>query len=523
MNASSSKNPIEKAEEIIEKFGGIRPMAKKMDVAVTTVQGWKKRDTIPAARREALIKAAQLHDVDISDLLEGAEALAVSPVDEPEVVNLGTPMQESKENPPQDPPSFMKTPSVAPSKSENFRGGADRRPPSSPTKKMSPAAWINMVLAIVLVAAAVLVALFWPHERRRPEEDRLKALEQQVAEVEERQSFFGTLIPENLDTQLEKLREQAGQAQEQLGQVVEKAQEISEDVLAQDAGTLEERATKLSDHLREISNSPALVALQEKLQIWCSQQEGQEQIGQAVAELSALVGSMGGQMDDFGARLHEARLQSTALNRVFDGVPASELKAAALLLGMNQFRSSLNRDNEPFADDLQVLKNLIGDGDPALLEALERLTPRAEEGVLTLPGLGQEFKTVAGDAVVASLKGEDVALSERAKARMNDVLQIEKDGELLTGTHTQAALLRTEKFLDSGDLPEAIQAAETIEGPAAETIAPWIRQAEATLRAQKVNDMLEQIMDAADSTVTLPGEPRLIHDEATGINILKSH
>ena len=34
---------LDNAEKVVAAFGGIRPMAKKLGVAVTTVQGWKER------------------------------------------------------------------------------------------------------------------------------------------------------------------------------------------------------------------------------------------------------------------------------------------------------------------------------------------------------------------------------------------------------------------------------------------------------------------------------------------------
>ena len=38
---TNSGQNIDNATEIIERFGGIRPMAKKIGVAVTTIQGGK--------------------------------------------------------------------------------------------------------------------------------------------------------------------------------------------------------------------------------------------------------------------------------------------------------------------------------------------------------------------------------------------------------------------------------------------------------------------------------------------------
>ena len=66
----SKKQPLKNAAEIIERFGGIRPMAAKIDTPVTTVQGWKKRDVIPGTRRAQIMDAASEHNIDISDLTE---------------------------------------------------------------------------------------------------------------------------------------------------------------------------------------------------------------------------------------------------------------------------------------------------------------------------------------------------------------------------------------------------------------------------------------------------------------------
>ena len=48
------ENPL----DVIELFGGIRPMATKLGIAATTIQGWKKRESIPDARIEDIIQAA---------------------------------------------------------------------------------------------------------------------------------------------------------------------------------------------------------------------------------------------------------------------------------------------------------------------------------------------------------------------------------------------------------------------------------------------------------------------------------
>ena len=53
------------ALEIISLFGGIRPMAHKLDVPVSTVQGWKERAAIPTNRHDDILAAASRHAVDL--------------------------------------------------------------------------------------------------------------------------------------------------------------------------------------------------------------------------------------------------------------------------------------------------------------------------------------------------------------------------------------------------------------------------------------------------------------------------
>ena len=55
------------AEAIIQDFGGIRPMAAKLGIPVTTVQGWKSRGHIPLNRRKPILEAARKHNVNLSD------------------------------------------------------------------------------------------------------------------------------------------------------------------------------------------------------------------------------------------------------------------------------------------------------------------------------------------------------------------------------------------------------------------------------------------------------------------------
>ena len=69
MNDPEDAN-IANTSAIIEAFGGIRPMAHKLDVPVSTVQGWKQRDAIPENRAADILAAAATHNVDLSGISE---------------------------------------------------------------------------------------------------------------------------------------------------------------------------------------------------------------------------------------------------------------------------------------------------------------------------------------------------------------------------------------------------------------------------------------------------------------------
>lgn len=65
--------------EIIDRFGGIRPMAAKLGIAVTTVQGWKARGHFPENRRQQIHDAARSAGIDLGDAGTPAPEAAAPP------------------------------------------------------------------------------------------------------------------------------------------------------------------------------------------------------------------------------------------------------------------------------------------------------------------------------------------------------------------------------------------------------------------------------------------------------------
>ncbi|PIW53988.1 MAG: hypothetical protein COW16_13800, partial [Sphingomonadales bacterium CG12_big_fil_rev_8_21_14_0_65_65_10] len=215
-------------------------------------------------------------------------------------------------------------------------------------------------------------------------------IQNDVDAVKDRQSFFGTMIPEDLGAQLSNLKEQAGVAREQLGKAMVKAQEVSHDVLAEDAGTMDQRMAKLGEHAQDIMQDPTLAGFMDKINGMRSAENGEFKLDMVMSQLSAMMNgaheiadntdSSEGTVDSSMSALEQpsghaqifenllvaSREVNPVIGETFAGVPTSDLKAAVMLLGMTQFRSSLNRDNQAFDDDLNVLMGLVGEEDVEL-------------------------------------------------------------------------------------------------------------------------------------------------------------
>ena len=64
--ADEAEDPLRDAEKIVAAFGGVRPMASRLGIAATTIQGWKSRGNIPEIRRQAVLDAAEADGIDLS-------------------------------------------------------------------------------------------------------------------------------------------------------------------------------------------------------------------------------------------------------------------------------------------------------------------------------------------------------------------------------------------------------------------------------------------------------------------------
>lgn len=546
--AKSNKQPMTNAGEIIERFGGIRPMATKINAAVTTVQGWKKRDVIPAGRREQVMSAAVAHDIDVSDLMESVDVVNVNAG-----VQQDTPAKREKKLPrpavkqtdtkfsaveseteeataiPVTPQSWDDVPSTDPKRPATNQDEIFKAIESSNRKTLARSAWI--AVALILLAGLLVYILLTPTVEERTtqqismieqQSQEIENLKAEVEEVNSRTSFVGNLVPDNIQSELQDrmdgLQTQARNIQNTVNQLSEKASSLSSGFIGPDAGPISERLALLEKNMAAFSASGDFGGVVDRIKALEDSFSGQEQLRNSVEELRNMV--VLGSANDQSLNEDLAEVRNTnggsALSETLQGVSGNDLKAAAMLITFSQLRNSLNRQ-VPFEQDLVLMERLVSEDNVELQAAIDRLAPHADGGVLSASGLSNEFKGLTGEIVESSLKGEDLSIAERAKARLSNLVEVKKEGELLGATDTQKTVNKAQELLEEGNIQAAIAELQTLDGNAAQTVHPFIERAEISLLAEKVQQMLgEDILSRLQGQ--MPGQQGVTSAPSIGGN-----
>ncbi len=481
---------IGNAAEIIERFGGIRPMATKLGVPVTTVQGWKQRNAIPMNRRDDIIRVSKELDVDVGGLLTRPVTTGERFYTEP----LQSVRREKYET---------------------------RLPKDSYSRPL----FYATALTMVGVAIATVFMLAPKVREISMQEKQIQELQAKLEEARIREAEIQKKVSMQIPSGVEKTLTDVQHRVEELSKQAQGYNAAIEDLKT---GTMPQRIAKLEGHVNQIlgnSNAVSLSAMLNKVQAMQQSPQGSDALsGVVTAMLGEIGGDLGGEAaskpgtpttekkpassSDIGAALQKLRETDPDVAKTLEGVAPEDVKAAAMLIGLAQLRQSLARNNDSFDSDLALLKKTAAKDDPALQEAIDRLAPQAKKGVLTPNGLSQEFRGLAGDIVSASLSGEDVSIEDKVKARLNDVMIVEKSGEQISGTPTQKTITEAQKMLDQGNVQGAITTLQTLDGPAATKAQPFIAQAQATVLAGQVQQALGQnALKQLIGSATLAAQP----------------
>lgn len=534
------------ADTLIERFGGIRPMAAKTGIAVTTVQGWKKRGVIPENRIVQIFDAARTHGIDLSGLPPGEPSVDLaqpaandtSPfeihvvpdpetnhvsgyeeqprdLDEEEPVEIGVAMEKIRAmisdevSPPasQDPEPSPVQVDTKPETAKldvaiPVQGNKTACAVPQQSSRGSGVAWV----AMMMLATAVLIGLLamGPGVKRlMVQEQRLAALERelnqtrdQVKNLQGENAMLAGVVPDTIKPQIEALTERAQMIEEAVSDLGYETRVLTQGVMGSNAGTIEQRLSKVEGTVAKnaaVVEQRQIMVFLAKIQQWQASVEGRKTLSNAIAQMNTAVNGVA-DPNVMEEKVQTAFKTAPELKETLAGLEGSDLRTAMALLELAGFRQKLDRGSVSFDRDLITLEILVPGAD--LGEELTRLKAPARKGVSTATKLQQDFTALAPQIVAASLAGDNVSLNERAWARLHEMFRIERSGVPLTGTTTQRAIDAVQKELAQGDIAGAITALQALDGSAAKTAAAWVMQAENNLLAHKILDQFTRTLSA---------------------------
>lgn len=510
--ASGSMN----AEHVIEQFGGIRPMAQKMGIAVSTVQGWKGRNHIPENRWEDVRAAAVEAGIELD---EGTVADDAHETDE-QVNDTGSPWgseseestaatdqegsvtaqdaeepatneasesdekpQESEEKPEDTASADNATIAAVQDKKEQDTKPAVT-PPPPPVQKPARSSGSGWALFFALVAlAGIATRGYWGPAVDPKVEAHLT-------------NFFGPPVEQKASAVDETIQTDLVRTQEVIAAMLKRVEDIESraealggsldggEVSSVAIDAINDRITALEDRL----NSAPTISEDGSVDL--------EALESALAALRNRMGSLDGKADasietfqleinTFGDRLAAMGDDLASANTLLDSLgerlrqieeaPGNPtINSSAMVLAIGQLEIVAD-SGAPFADMLPGLTTLAGD-DAETGALIEGLKGASWEGVTTVSALSSRFSDIALIVDAAETSAIDGDWVDESLAALQSVVSIRRIDE----APDAPAASKAERALARGDLASAV-ALVTPFAEADQAIADWLNLANARL------------------------------------------
>ncbi len=446
------------ALRVIGAFGGIRPMANKLDVPVSTVQGWKERGVIPETRHGEIRAAAAAHDValDDADLDASAEVPPEAPVETPTEAVAETPAETAAETATE----TVATPAQPWAAAADEESAVEDEPPAvappiaAAAQQGGRPGWVpGFVLGALVFAigagGAVLTKDIWAPAGETVGNggadgavaQQLTALEGRLAEIEARPA--APSLPENLATADDLAR-------------------LEGEIAALGGGA--DATADLATDLKDLD--ARLAALGDSASASAS----------AGAEAASALGGLRGQVAAIEASLEEIRA-------AIDDLKARNAGHDALLWSaVGALRDAL-RYTGPFADQLEDVSRLAGER-AAFQAALAELKPLADSGVASLGELQREFPSTARGIVAAGYGDSGDGVLGDVLSRVSQVVTVRPVGEVDDDDKSPGAIVaRAEGHLDQGDLAAALEELKGLPEDAGRAADTWRQRAQQRIAA----------------------------------------
>lgn len=458
--ARSDKND-QPAAAIVAAFGGIRPMAAKLGVPVSTVQGWKQRDTIPAGRMAEIRQVATENGITLPESRLADDTGDGTIIDEMAIVlpdgsggnNIKAESDQSKVE------------SAKNSSTANLRESE----PSAAAKSSAIA-----VLAL-LVALGSAGWLWWSTEGPGAVPDdnaRLSALEGRMAGLRENADDPGKADREALSAQLESLRSEiSGFSVPDVDAALESVRNELEQLRAQieaieitSSATLDpafaERLSDIEASLGEVSEKVAANGLAR---------------ADALADIESRIDNLGEPFS--GLQQRGAQEEAAAID------------AIALTLAASQLRRDIER-GQPYRDALTTLES-VSSGDGELDAVVRRLADDADTGVASLEELVFSFDETAIRILDNAPADAESTIIDQILDRARRVVRVRRVGTDLPPESLDGRIARAEFRLREGDVAGAASVLEELEGGAAEAAQPWVTRAKGHVAAGEALEFVE--------------------------------
>ena len=534
------------AVSVIGRFGGIRPMAQKLGIAVSTVQGWRERGVIPKGRHGQIRAAAAAAGIDLpEDELEasGKRPAAAAP-------GLPVPRLE----PPQTDAPQTDAPETVPAKTDAARSGPGESETPEPEAPKPEAPKPEAPASEAAAPESQETEPARPKETSSEPEKPAPRSSMATAAAGRKAGpaaaaisagggwLFGFLLGAlvflgglgiavlSRDTWLPLLGEPAGPVvAEPSPELMERLDALERALSAQEGAAGAEFAAEIGRLRSALSRVEAEVGAgasttgeaQAALSGLETRVAGLDrrlaEVGRRAAAGEALgadldrLGSRLAVLDDLESRLAEIELRLEALPRVGPDGRMALPEQVATVLAAAQLRDAL-RLSAPFERELAALVRLAG-ADAELAAALDGLSPHAAAGVPTREALRDRFPQIARAVASAGAGDGEEGWLAGVRRRLSDVVTVRPVGGDTLGQGPGAIAARAEALVEAGDLAGALDELEALSGRAAAAAADWRRDAQARRAAEdalrllgaRVLDSLAPNLAAEAPPAPLPG------------------
>ena len=499
------------AKKIIVAFGGIRPMANKIAVAVSTVQGWKNRNQIPKRHFAEILQAIHKHGIDVNVLDD-----TVPSPDPPQIAPENAPDNAPNNAPDNASPTNRKGAAPAPNKWEgdhSTNAASDPvktpqaqplAPPKTPPKttpRFSGLALIALLIAL-LTGSALVLQPYWQDnldqwlnpkiQRLAPNLSALRsqstplsaqALQEKMRPILTQTDAFAARlekVEKDLQSAVVQIETHSINQMKLMAQATKSAQQtnppnlVKVPDLSANIAQIQTAATKLRNQIGTITNQ--ISALDTRLDAAITALPAQIQ-----ATTQPQFGPLQRNLQNLTTRLVVAEKQIDTIQNS-TALPEDVVAITAIVLAIGQLETAIF-SAQPYQDALAIVQGLTATR-PKFAPALKTLEKYSEFGLVTRTEITRQFANLARDATNFEPPVSDESWQAKTWDNLRRILQLRRLGD----GPNHAPLSRAEAALQQDNLPQAIAAIEGL--VISDPVARWRTLAEKRLSAE---DALRQL------------------------------